>query len=162
MCGICGDEAVVRERRSSFAQEVVGLRAWRSRACGVLLRANLPATCTRRPRAAACGRRSSAPGHRSTAPDRAMWKGSSRSLFRTLVLENSKFLLFVLTPVFTASLFWNDSVVDYIVRSRQYVTYPPEGERPKSMIRFDSVQEFKEILRKCLGARGRCTMGLVS
>ena len=23
-----------------------------------------------------------------------MWKGSSRSLFRTLVLENSKFLLF--------------------------------------------------------------------
>ena len=59
-----------------------------------------------------------------------MWKGSSRSLFRTLVLENSKFLLFVLTPVFTASLFWNDSVVDYIVRSRQYVTYPPEGERP--------------------------------
>ena len=61
-----------------------------------------------------------------------MWKGSSRSLFRTLVLENSKFLLFVLTPVFTASLFWNDSVVDYIVRSRQYVTYPPEGERPLS------------------------------
>ena len=59
-----------------------------------------------------------------------MWKGSSRSLFRTLVLENSKFLLFVLTPVFTASLFWNDAVVDYIVRSRQYVTYPPEGERP--------------------------------
>ena len=66
----------------------------------------------------------------STAPDRAMWKGSSRSLFRTLVLENSKFLLFVLTPVFTASLFWNDAVADYIVRSRQYVTYPPEGERP--------------------------------
>ena len=65
-----------------------------------------------------------------TAPGRSMWKGSSRSLFRTLVLENSKFLLFVLTPVFTASLFWNDSVVDYIVRSRQYVTYPPEGERP--------------------------------
>ena len=71
-----------------------------------------------------------APGHRSTAPGRSMWKGSSRSLFRTLVLENSKFLLFVLTPVFTASLFWNDAVVDYIVRSRQYVTYPPEGERP--------------------------------
>ena len=59
-----------------------------------------------------------------------MWKGSSRSLFRTLILENSKFLLFVLPPVFTASLFWNDAVVDYIVRSRQYVTYPPEGERP--------------------------------
>ena len=25
---------------------------------------------------------------------------------------------------------WQHTVVDYIVRSRQYVTYPPEGERP--------------------------------
>ena len=97
------------------AQEVVVPLHWRSRIAELLLTANLPVP---------------APGHRPTAPARSMWKGSSRSLFRTLVLENSKFLLFVLTPVFTASLFWNDSVVDYIVRSRQYVTYPPEGERP--------------------------------
>ena len=97
--------------------------AWRSRACG--------ACSCKQP---SCTRRSWSPPRRACRRPRqaarSMWKGSSRSLFRTLVLENSKFLLFVLTPVFTASLFWNDSVVDYIVRSRQYVTYPPEGERP--------------------------------
>ena len=40
-----------------------------------------------------------------------MWKGSGRSFFRTLVLENFKFTLFVLTPIFTASIFWNDDIV---------------------------------------------------
>lgn len=60
----------------------------------------------------------------------AMWKGSGRSLFQTLVLENMKFTMFVLTPVFTASLFWNDAIVERIVRNRQYISYPPEGERP--------------------------------
>ena len=59
-----------------------------------------------------------------------MWKGSGRSLFRTVVMENFKFTLFVLTPVFTASLFWNDSIVERIVTNRNYVRYPPEGERP--------------------------------
>ena len=45
-------------------------------------------------------------------------------------MENFKFTLFVVTPIVTASLFWNDAIVTYIVKSRKYVTYPPEGERP--------------------------------
>lgn len=60
----------------------------------------------------------------------AMWKGSGRTLFQALVLENSKFVLFVITPIVTASIFWNDWAVEAIVRNRQYVTYPPEGARP--------------------------------
>lgn len=59
-----------------------------------------------------------------------MWKGSGRSLIQTLFLENFKFILFVVTPVVTASIFWNDRFVESIVRDRQYVRYPPEGERP--------------------------------
>ena len=59
-----------------------------------------------------------------------MWKGSGRSLFQTLIMENFKFILFVVTPVATASIFWNDRFVDLIVRNRQYVSSPPEGERP--------------------------------
>ena len=59
-----------------------------------------------------------------------MWKNSGRSLFQTLILENFKFILFVVTPVVSASFFWNDTIVDAIVRDRQYVRYPPEGERP--------------------------------
>lgn len=47
-------------------------------------------------------------------------------------MENFKFSLFVITPIVTASLFWNDAIVSTIVRNRQYVTYPPEGERPPS------------------------------
>ena len=61
-----------------------------------------------------------------------MWKGSGRSLLRTFVLENFKFVLFVITPIATASIFWNDRIVETIVRDRQYVRYPPEGERPPS------------------------------
>ena len=59
-----------------------------------------------------------------------MWKGSGRSLFQTLIMENFKFSLFVITPLVTASLFWNDKIVSIIVSNRQYVTYPPEEERP--------------------------------
>ena len=40
-----------------------------------------------------------------------MWKGSGRSLGRTLLLENGKFILFVLTPVATASIFSSDAAV---------------------------------------------------
>ena len=60
----------------------------------------------------------------------AMWKGSGRSLLQTFALENFKFILFVITPVATASLFWYEPLVEMIVRDRQYVRYPPEGERP--------------------------------
>ena len=59
-----------------------------------------------------------------------MWKGSGRSLLQTLFLENFKFILFVATPIVSASFFWNDSIVDLVVRDRQYVRYPPEAERP--------------------------------
>ena len=59
-----------------------------------------------------------------------MWKGSGRSLFQTLILENFKFTLFVVTPIVTASLFWNDAIVEAVVRNRQYITYPPEADRP--------------------------------
>ena len=59
------------------------------------------------------------------------------------MLENFKFTLFVLTPVFTASLFWNDSIVERIVRNRQYITYPPEGERPPT-----NQKELEEHVRK--------------
>ena len=59
-----------------------------------------------------------------------MWKGSGRSLFRTLVLENAKFAVLLIVPIFTASLAWNDTVVESVVRSRQYVNYPPEGPPP--------------------------------
>ena len=59
----------------------------------------------------------------------AMWKGSGRSLFQTLVLENFKFTLFVITPVITASIFHSDRIVEYIVRNRGYVSYPAEESR---------------------------------
>ena len=54
------------------------------------LAANLPA----RRALARSGRRRGAPAAARARPPRSMWKGSSRSLGRTLVLENSKFLLF--------------------------------------------------------------------
>ena len=59
-----------------------------------------------------------------------MWKGSSRSLGRSLILENSKFFLFLITPVVTAALAWNDDVILWLVRMRQYITSPPEAKRP--------------------------------
>ena len=59
-----------------------------------------------------------------------MWKGSGRSLFQTLILENFKFIVFLVTPIATASLFYNDSFVEKVVRNRAYVTYPPEGDKP--------------------------------
>ena len=59
-----------------------------------------------------------------------MWKNSGRSLFQTLILENFKFILFVVDHYRERVLFWNDTIVDAIVRDRQYVRYPPEGERP--------------------------------
>ena len=61
-----------------------------------------------------------------------MWKGSGRTFFQDLVLNNQKFILFLVTPVATASIFWNDRFVEAIVTNRQYVSYPPEGERPPS------------------------------
>lgn len=70
-----------------------------------------------------------------------MWKGSGRSFFASLVLENSKFLLFLVTPIVTASIFWNDAFVEKIVVNRQYVRYPPEGERPPT-----NQQELDEAL----------------
>jgi hypothetical protein len=79
-----------------------------------------------------------------------MWKGSSRSLFKTLVLENFKFILFVTTPIVTASLFWNDTFVERIVRNRQYVNFPPEGERPPA-----NQQELEEIMRERAARRAR-------
>ena len=59
-----------------------------------------------------------------------MWKGSGRSLFRTLVLENFKFTIFVVTPIVTASIFHSDAAVEWIVRNRNYVFYPAEETRP--------------------------------
>ena len=59
-----------------------------------------------------------------------MWKGSGRSLGRSLVLENSKFFLFLVTPLVTAALAWNDDVILWLVRMRQYIIYPPEAKRP--------------------------------
>jgi hypothetical protein len=40
-----------------------------------------------------------------------MWKGSGRSLRQTLVLENFKFAWFILVPIATASIFYNDAIV---------------------------------------------------
>ena len=59
-----------------------------------------------------------------------MWKGSGRSLFQTLFLENFKFTLFVVTPLVTSSIFLYEPFMDYMIKDRQYVRYPPEGERP--------------------------------
>lgn len=59
-----------------------------------------------------------------------MWKGSGRTLFRTLILENAKFIVFLTTPIFTAALFYNDNFVEKIVRNRAYIVYPPEGPKP--------------------------------
>lgn len=67
---------------------------------------------------------------RARRSSESMWKGSGRTLFQTIIMENFKFTLFVVTPIVTASLFWNDAIVTYIVKSRKYVSYPPEGERP--------------------------------
>lgn len=71
-----------------------------------------------------------APQRSARRSSEAMWKGSGRTLFQTVIMENFKFTLFVVTPIVTSSLFWNDAIVTYIVKSRKYVTYPPEGERP--------------------------------
>jgi len=70
-----------------------------------------------------------------------MWKGSGRTLIQTLVMENFKFGLFLITPVISASIFWNDALVEQIVRNRQYVVFPPEGERPPT-----SEAELREAL----------------
>mmetsp|Transcript_51351 Transcript_51351/g.134977 ORF Transcript_51351/g.134977 Transcript_51351/m.134977 type:complete len:102 (+) Transcript_51351:52-357(+) len=59
-----------------------------------------------------------------------MWKGSGRSLFKTLILENFKFTLFVVTPIVTAGIFQSDMAVEFLVRNRQYVSYPAEQTRP--------------------------------
>mmetsp|Transcript_6013 Transcript_6013/g.9164 ORF Transcript_6013/g.9164 Transcript_6013/m.9164 type:complete len:101 (-) Transcript_6013:133-435(-) len=59
-----------------------------------------------------------------------MWKGSGRSLFGSFVLENFKFIIFVVTPVITAAIFHNDAIVEMIVRNRQYVRYPAEERQP--------------------------------
>eukprot|EP00310_Coccolithus_braarudii_P024118 CAMPEP_0183333454 /NCGR_PEP_ID=MMETSP0164_2-20130417/2345_1 /TAXON_ID=221442 /ORGANISM="Coccolithus pelagicus ssp braarudi, Strain PLY182g" /LENGTH=81 /DNA_ID=CAMNT_0025502375 /DNA_START=199 /DNA_END=447 /DNA_ORIENTATION=- len=59
-----------------------------------------------------------------------MWKGSGRSLRTTLLLENFKFTLFVITPVITAGIYCSDTAVERIVTWMHYVTYPAEGERP--------------------------------
>jgi hypothetical protein len=75
-----------------------------------------------------------------------MWRGSGRSLLQTLFLENFKFTLFVITPIVSASFFWNDRIVDAVVRQRQYVTFPPEGERPPTN---------EEELSRALEARRR-------
>ena len=80
----------------------------------------------------------------------AMWKGSGRSLFKTLILENFKFTLFVVTPILSASLFWNDAIVEDVVRNRQYISYPPEAERPPT-----NEQELQEALRAQRARRGK-------
>ena len=59
-----------------------------------------------------------------------MWKGSGRSLLTNFIAENCRLALFIATPIFIAGIFCNDTMVERIVRSRQYVTYPAEGERP--------------------------------
>eukprot|EP00325_Prymnesiales_sp_UTEX-LB-985_P005685 CAMPEP_0174708280 /NCGR_PEP_ID=MMETSP1094-20130205/10576_1 /TAXON_ID=156173 /ORGANISM="Chrysochromulina brevifilum, Strain UTEX LB 985" /LENGTH=80 /DNA_ID=CAMNT_0015906809 /DNA_START=210 /DNA_END=452 /DNA_ORIENTATION=- len=79
-----------------------------------------------------------------------MWKGSGRTLFQTLVMENFKFSLFVITPIVTAALFWNDSFVELIVRNRQYIRYPPEGERPPV-----NQEELQERLQKARRAKNQ-------
>ena len=61
---------------------------------------------------------------------RTMWKGSGRSLGRSLLLENSKFFLFLVTPLITAALAWNDDIILRLVQWSQYITYPPEAKRP--------------------------------
>ena len=61
---------------------------------------------------------------------RSMWKGSGRSLGRSLLLENSKFFLFLVTPLITAALAWNDDIILRLVQWSQYITYPPEAKRP--------------------------------
>ena len=78
-----------------------------------------------------------------------MWKGSGRSLFRTLILENFKFSLFVITPIFTAGLFWNDKVVEAVVRNRQYIVYPPEAERlPQNREELQAALEKVKLQKK--------------
>ena len=79
-----------------------------------------------------------------------MWKGSGRSLFQTLILENFKFTLFVVTPILSASLFWNDAIVEAVVRNRQYISYPAEAERPPT-----NEQELAEALRKQRALQGK-------
>ena len=72
-----------------------------------------------------------------------MWKGSGRSLFQSLILENSKFLLFVATPIITAAIFCQEEWIEYIVRSRKYVTYPPEAEKPPT-----NVEELRKMQQR--------------
>ena len=72
-----------------------------------------------------------------------MWKGSGRSLFQTLVLENFKFTLFVLTPIATATIFSSDSAVEFLVGWTQYITYPAEARRPP-----DNTEELREQIAK--------------
>ena len=87
-----------------------------------------------------------------------MWKGSGRSLFQTLIMENFKFSLFVITPIVSASFFWNDAIVEAVVRNRQYVTFPAEGERPpKSMSELEQAlqaQQAELAKRKAASASG--------
>lgn len=72
-----------------------------------------------------------------------MWKGSSRTLFQTLVLENFKFMLFVLTPIATATIFSSDTAVEWLVGLTQYVTYPAEARRPP-----DNTAELRQQMAK--------------
>ena len=76
-----------------------------------------------------------------------MWKGSGRSLLRTLFLENFKFTLFVMTPIVTASLFWNDRIVEIVTTNLDYLKRnPAHGERPPTN---------EQELRDAIAARRR-------
>ena len=77
-----------------------------------------------------------------------MWKGSGRSLFRTLILENFKFSLFVLTPIATASIFSSDTAVEWLVRTTQYIIYPAEARRPP-----DNTEELRGEIAKLAARR---------
>ena len=84
-----------------------------------------------------------------------MWKGSGRSLRATLLLENSKFALFVATPIITAGIYCSDYMVDRLVAWRRYVTYPAEGARLPT--NNDEVKEMMASLksRPVVGDIGR-------
>ena len=75
-----------------------------------------------------------------------MWKGSGRSLMVNFIAENFRLGLFIATPIFIAALYCKDTMVDRIVRSRQYVVYPAEGEKPP--MTEEEVREWKEKKRK--------------
>ena len=110
----------------------VSIPAVHSHTCSkITFRANSDESPHEEPVASRVGKpQAAAPQRSARRSSEAMWKGSGRTLFQTVIMENFKFTLFVVTPIVTSSLFWNDAIVTYIVKSRKYVTYPPEGERP--------------------------------